>query len=132
MDRKQARDYMGIGGGGCRDESRSHGDALFIGGREDVVPGIRARRERADGHRVRPEVMKVGESIPLAGTVRGRDTVASRKQVWLPFGIIVATVIVGGSVAAYWTQRQPREDGNVAAASAVSPEMREIDSTVTT
>jgi len=76
--------------------------------------------------------MKVDEVIPLGGTVGGRDTVKSRKRVWLSFGIIVATVIVGGSVAAYWTQRQPREDGNIAAASAISPEMREIDSTVTT
>lgn len=64
--------------------------------------------------------------------MHGRDTGTSRKRVWLPFGIIVATVIVGGSLAAYWTERRQRDEGNIAAASTISPELKEIDSTVTT
>ena len=51
---------------------------------------------------------------------------------WLALALIVAIAIVGGAAAAYLIQKQPREDGNIAAASTISPEMREIDSTVTT
>jgi HlyD family secretion protein len=47
-------------------------------------------------------------------------------------GLIVAIAIVGGTVAAYLVQKQPGEDGQIAAASTISAEMREIDSTVTT
>jgi RND family efflux transporter MFP subunit len=46
-------------------------------------------------------------------------------------GLIVA-VLVGSTLAAYRIHRQPREEGNLAAASTISPEMKEIDSTVTT
>jgi len=74
----------------------------------------------------------VGEAIPLAGAVSGGGAGASRKRVWLALALIVAIVIAGGALAAYLIQRQPREDGNIAAASTISPEMREIDSTVTT
>jgi HlyD family secretion protein len=74
--------------------------------------------------------MNVDGAIPLEGAVRGHDAGASRKRVWL--GRIVVIVLAGGAVAAYWIQRQPREDGNIAAASTISPEMKEIDSTVTT
>jgi len=52
--------------------------------------------------------------------------------VWLVLALIATTAIAGGAVAAYLIQRPPREDGNVVAASTISPEMREIDSTVTT
>jgi len=74
----------------------------------------------------------VGEAIPLAGAISGGEAGASRKRVWLALALIVAIVIAGGALAAYLIQRQPREDGNIAAASTISPEMREIDSTVTT
>jgi multidrug efflux pump subunit AcrA (membrane-fusion protein) len=76
--------------------------------------------------------MSMDEAIPLEGSMRGRDAGASRKRVWLVFGLIVAIVIVGSTVTAYLIQRRPREGGNIAAASTISPEMREIDSTVTT
>jgi len=74
----------------------------------------------------------LGEAIPLARTVGGGEVRASRKRAWLVFGLIVAIVIAGGTTAAYLIQKQPSEDGNIAAASSVSPELREIDSTVTT
>src|SRR5271168_2268723 len=76
--------------------------------------------------------MRLDEAIPLAGTVSGEKTGASRKRVWPVLTSIVAIVLAGGAVAAYLIQKQPREDGQIAAASAISPEMREIDSTVTT
>jgi RND family efflux transporter MFP subunit len=74
--------------------------------------------------------MNVGEAIILEGAVRGRRAGRARKRVWL--GLIVSLVLVGGGMARYWLQRQPREEGNSAAASTISPEMKEIDSTVTT
>jgi RND family efflux transporter MFP subunit len=74
--------------------------------------------------------MNMGEAIRLEGAVRGRDRGRARKRVWP--GLVVFLVLVGGTVAAYWRQRQPREEGNLAAASTISPVMREIDSTVTT
>lgn len=74
----------------------------------------------------------VGEVIPLAGTMSGGKAGASRKRVWVVLAAIVAVAIAGGTVAAYLIQKQPREDGNIAAAATISPEVREIDSTVTT
>jgi RND family efflux transporter MFP subunit len=74
--------------------------------------------------------MNVHEAIPLEGRVRGREAGRAGRRVWL--GLIILLVLVGGTVAAYWFQRQPREAGNRADASTVSPEIREIDSTVTT
>jgi multidrug efflux pump subunit AcrA (membrane-fusion protein) len=74
----------------------------------------------------------VREAIPLAGTVSGGKAGASRKRVWLVLALIATTAIAGGAVAAYLIQRPPREDGSVASDSTISPEMREIDSTVTT
>src|SRR5882672_2525835 len=74
--------------------------------------------------------MIVDEAVPLAVAVRGGEAGTSRKRVWLALGLIL--VLVGGSVAAYWIQKQPREGANLAVASTVSPEIREIDSTVTT
>src|SRR5580700_646048 len=75
--------------------------------------------------------MKVQEAITLEGAVGGRVAGTSRKRVWLGVGLIVA-VLVGSTLAAYRIHRQPREEGNLAAASTISPEMKEIDSTVTT
>jgi RND family efflux transporter MFP subunit len=74
----------------------------------------------------------VGEAIPLAGTVHGVEAGASRKRLWRVLGLIVVIVLAGGAVGAYWLQRQSHEEGSIAAASTISPEMREIDSTVTT
>jgi len=74
--------------------------------------------------------MNVDVAIPLEGAVRGREAGRARRRVWL--GLIILLVLVGGAVAAYWFQRQPREVRNRAAASTVSPEIKEIDSTVTT
>jgi RND family efflux transporter MFP subunit len=76
--------------------------------------------------------MSVDEAIPLREAVRGRDHGTPKRRVGLTLGIIVVITLAVGSVAAYWMQMQPREDGNTAAASTISPEMREIDSTVTT
>ncbi len=76
--------------------------------------------------------MSVDETIILQRAVRGREAGRARKRLWLGLVLIVFIVLVGGSVAAYWIQKQPREEGNIAAASTISPEMREIDSTVTT
>jgi macrolide-specific efflux system membrane fusion protein len=76
--------------------------------------------------------MSMDEAVPLEGSMRGRDAGASRKRVRLTIGLLVAFALVGGVVSAYLIQKQPREDGNIAAASTISPEMREIDSTVTT
>jgi len=72
------------------------------------------------------------EVISLEGPTRGRDAGVSRRRVRLTLGLLVAFVLVGGAVSAYLVQKQPREDANIAAASTISPEMREIDSTVTT
>jgi RND family efflux transporter MFP subunit len=76
--------------------------------------------------------MIVGRAIPLAGTVSGGEAGAPGKRVWLMLASIVAIVLAGGTLAAYLIQKQPREDGNSTAASTISPEIREIDSTVTT
>jgi RND family efflux transporter MFP subunit len=76
--------------------------------------------------------MNVDEAITLEGAVRGREAGRARKRVWLGLGLIVFIVLVGGTVAAYWLQRQSRAEENSAAASTISPEMKEIDSTVTT
>jgi RND family efflux transporter MFP subunit len=76
--------------------------------------------------------MIVDEAIPLAGTARGVEAGALRKRLWRVLGLIVVIVLAGGSVAWYLIQGQPHSEGNFAAASTISPEMREIDSTVTT
>jgi RND family efflux transporter MFP subunit len=76
--------------------------------------------------------MSMDEAIPLAGTVSGSEAGASKKRAWLVLALIVAIVIVGGAVASYLIQKQLRDEGNIAAASTSFPEMREIDSTVTT
>lgn len=76
--------------------------------------------------------MSVDEAIPLAGTAHGVGVEASRKRLWRVLGLIVAIVLAGGTVAGYLIQKQPHSEGNFAAASTISPEMREIDSTVTT
>jgi macrolide-specific efflux system membrane fusion protein len=74
--------------------------------------------------------MNVDEAMPFSGAVRGREAGRARRRLWL--GLIVLLALAGGAVAAYWLQRQPREEGNRAAASTISPEIKEIDSTVTT
>jgi RND family efflux transporter MFP subunit len=76
--------------------------------------------------------MNVDEAIPLAGTAHGVEAGASRKRLWRVLGLVVVIVLAGGAVGAYWLQRQPHEEGSIAAASTISPEMREIDSIVTT
>jgi RND family efflux transporter MFP subunit len=76
--------------------------------------------------------MSMDEAIPLAETVSGSEAGASKKRAWLVLALIVAIVIVGGAVASYLIQKQLRDEGNIAAASTSFPEMREIDSTVTT
>jgi RND family efflux transporter MFP subunit len=76
--------------------------------------------------------MTVDEAIPLARTAHGVEAGASRKRLWRVLGLVGVIVLVGGAVGAYWRQRQPREEGSIAAASTISPEMREVDSTVTT
>jgi RND family efflux transporter MFP subunit len=74
--------------------------------------------------------MNVDEAMPFSGAVRGREAGRARRRLWL--GLIVLLALAGGAVAAYWLQRQPREEGTRAAASTISPEIKEIDSTVTT
>lgn len=76
--------------------------------------------------------MNVDEAIPLREAASGGDASAPKKRVRLTLALIVFIALAGASVVAYWTQRQPREDDALAAVSTVSPEMREIDSTVTT
>jgi RND family efflux transporter MFP subunit len=76
--------------------------------------------------------MNMDEAIPLSGAVHGSEASTSRGRMWRALGLIVAIVLVGGTVAAYWIQKQPRDPASTAAASTISPEMREIDSTVTT
>ena len=76
--------------------------------------------------------MIVDEAIPLAGTVHGVAARASRKRLGRVLGLIVVIVLAGGAVAGYLIQSQSRNEGNIAAVSTISPEMREIDSTVTT
>jgi RND family efflux transporter MFP subunit len=74
--------------------------------------------------------MKVHQAIASLEAVRGRDAGRARKRVWL--GLMVFVVLVGGTVAAYWLPKRPREEGNSAAASTISPETKDIDSIVTT
>jgi RND family efflux transporter MFP subunit len=74
--------------------------------------------------------MNVHEALPFEGAARGREAGRARRRVWP--GLSIALVLVGGAVAAYWFQRQPPEEGNRAAASTIYPEIKEIDSTVTT
>ncbi|MGH9742157.1 MAG: efflux RND transporter periplasmic adaptor subunit [Candidatus Acidiferrum sp.] len=71
----------------------------------------------------------MGAAIPLREAARGGEAGTSRKSVWLSLVLIVA---VGASVATFLIRRQPREESGFATASTVSPEIREIDSTVTT
>jgi RND family efflux transporter MFP subunit len=75
-------------------------------------------------------VRNVDEAITPEEAARGRETGRARKRMWL--GLIVFLVLVGGTVAAYWLPKTPGEEGNSAAASTISPEMKEIDSIVTT
>ncbi len=58
----------------------------------------------------------------------GGQASTSRKWLWLLLGLIV---VAGGSVGAYLIGKRPHEEHG-AAASTVSPQMREIDSSVTT
>jgi HlyD family secretion protein len=75
-------------------------------------------------------VISVGKAISFEGAVRGREAGRARRRVWL--GLILLLVLLGGTVALYWFQAQPREEGSRATDSTISPEMKEIDSTVTT
>jgi RND family efflux transporter MFP subunit len=75
--------------------------------------------------------MGAGKAIPLVGAVRGRGT-SARKSVRLALSVITSLVLVGGSVAAYWVRKRAREGNNLTAAFTISPEMRVLDSTVTT
>jgi RND family efflux transporter MFP subunit len=76
--------------------------------------------------------MIVNEVIPLDTAVRGVEAGALKNKVSLVLSLIVTVVVIGGSVAAFLIGKQSREEGNIAAASTVSPEIREMDSTVTT
>ncbi|MGA2094938.1 MAG: efflux RND transporter periplasmic adaptor subunit [Candidatus Acidiferrum sp.] len=70
------------------------------------------------------------EEISLAEAVRGGEAaVSSKKWMWLA---LAGLIVGGGSLAAYWIGKRPPEDAGIAAAATVSPEMREIDSSVTT
>jgi len=73
--------------------------------------------------------MIVQDAIPLAGAAGGREATTSRKWMWLGF---IFLILAAGSLAAYFFGHRPSDDPAVAAASIVSPEMREIDSSVTT
>jgi RND family efflux transporter MFP subunit len=64
----------------------------------------------------------------LDGAARG-DAASSRKWRW---PVLAGLIVAGGSLAAYWIGRRPADEPGAAAASIVSPEMREIDSSVTT
>jgi RND family efflux transporter MFP subunit len=76
-------------------------------------------------------MMSVGETIPLAGAVRRRGT-STRKRVWLALRVIAILVLAAGSVTAYRIRKRPRGTSIVAAVFPISPQMKEIDSTVTT
>lgn len=76
--------------------------------------------------------MNVGEAITLEAAVRGREAGRARKRVWRALGLVVLIMLIGGTIAAYLIQRQPRGEANIAAAFTISPEIKEIDSTVTT
>jgi RND family efflux transporter MFP subunit len=73
--------------------------------------------------------MKVHQAITFEGAVRGRVAGTSGKRVWRGMGLTVI-VLVGSTLAAYRIRKPP--EGNLAAVSTISPEMKEIDSTVTT
>lgn len=70
----------------------------------------------------------VQQAMPSEEAVRGGETGTSRKWLWLLLGLIA---VAGGSVEAYVIGKRPPEEQG-AAASTVSPQMREIDSSVTT
>jgi RND family efflux transporter MFP subunit len=72
----------------------------------------------------------VDEAIPLDGAAQEHDAGTARKR--LAFGFFAGIGLAGAAAAAFWFQTQPRVEATVAAASTISPEMREIDSTVTT
>lgn len=69
------------------------------------------------------------QAIPLEGAVRGGEAGTSRKWLWLALGLMVAS---GASAAAYLIGKRSPDEQNLAAASTVSLQMREIDSSVTT
>jgi multidrug efflux pump subunit AcrA (membrane-fusion protein) len=76
--------------------------------------------------------MSVDKAIPLDGAAGGGDAGSARKRGWLALGTILFLALIGGTLAVYWIQKRPRVEGSITSASTVSPEMREIDSTVTT
>lgn len=67
-------------------------------------------------------------AIPLEGAARGSEAGASRKWPWLA---VIGLIVAGGTVSAYLSGRRPAEEPNIAA-SIIAPEIREIDSNVTT
>lgn len=69
--------------------------------------------------------------IPLAGAVR-RPGTSTRKRLWSALRVITILVLVGGGVAAYWIWKRPPEASNLTGVFTISPEMREIDSAITT
>ena len=73
--------------------------------------------------------MTVQQAIPLEEAVRGGKVGTSRKWLWLSLGLMVVAV---ASAAGYLIGKRPTDEQNLAAVSTVSPEMREIDSSVTT
>jgi HlyD family secretion protein len=73
--------------------------------------------------------MIVDEAIPLKEAARGGAESGSSKKVWLALGLIL---VIAMGVAVYWITRRPGEENKIAAAATISPEMKEIDSTVTT
>jgi len=75
--------------------------------------------------------MNEGEVIPLAGAVR-RPGTSTRKRLWSALRVITILVLVGGGVAAYWIWKRPPEASNLTGVFTISPEMREIDSAITT
>jgi RND family efflux transporter MFP subunit len=76
--------------------------------------------------------MNMDETIPSDVAAHGGDTGSARKRVWFALGTVLFITLIGGTLAVYWILKQPRVEGSIASASTVSPEMREIDSTVTT
>ena len=61
--------------------------------------------------------------------MRGGEAGTSRKWLWLALGLMVVS---GASAVAYLIGKRPPDEQNLAAASTVSLQMREIDSSVTT
>jgi RND family efflux transporter MFP subunit len=76
--------------------------------------------------------MNMDEAISSDVAARGGDIGLARKRVSLALGTVLLIALIGGTLALYWIQTRPRVEGSIAFASTVSPEMREIDSTVTT